>query len=83
MREISVYAETVVDDPEAVYLVAREHRSNGYKEQSIRIPNDQIDVAIRELQRERPEPSSAAETGKSAPFGYCVPHQTFHGHEGC
>lgn len=62
MREISVYAETVVDDPEAVYLVAREHRSNG---------------------RERPEPSSAAETGKSAPFGYCVPHQTFHGHEGC
>lgn len=92
MSETSVYAVAEPDDPEAVHLVTRTYRANGYKEQSLRIPNDQIDAAIEALQRLRLEPSSAPETVKP-PFefgisalceehldveGYCAYHRTFH-----
>lgn len=89
-----IYTEVVEDDPGAVYLVRRDVRSDGHKEQSLRI--DLLKMAIEQLLRVMPEPgeaSSAAET-VNAVFptalceqdpdddAYCAYHHVWHGQPG-
>lgn len=62
----SIYVEVEADAPDSVFLIRRDERANGHREEFLRIPNDLIKTAIEQLLRVLPEPSeepsSAAET---------------------
>lgn len=56
MSESSIYVEVLPEHSEAVFLIRRDQRANGYKEEHLRIPNDLIKTAIEQLLRVMPEP---------------------------
>lgn len=56
MSRSSIYVEVLPEEPDGVYLVRRDERANGHREEFVRIPNDLIKTAIEELLRVLPEP---------------------------
>lgn len=89
----SIYVEVEADAPDSVFLIRRDERANGHREEFLRIPNDLIKTAIEQLLRVLPEPSeepsSATETENPAfptalceedpeNEGYCAYHHMHH-----
>lgn len=89
----SIYVEVEADAPDSVFLIRRDQRANGHREEFLRIPNDLIKTAIEQLLRVLPEPSeepSSAPETVNAVFptalceqdpdddDFCAYHQVWH-----